>query len=242
MAVKSLFQGDTGTTTEKTLYNDLIVESIQVNGMDVRYLPRTAGNLDMVYLEDTQTTFSSAVLIEMWLKSWDGFQGDGSFMSTLGVEIRNQVVFTVAITRFAEELGANTAHQLLRPREGDLIYYPFNAKLFEIKNVEKFSMHYPLGTLYTYEMKCELLEYSGQIINTGNSEIDAITSLSQLVNDWNITDEAGNSIMTEDGDYWMGDAYDPATLDPLDDAERIQTEADAVLDFDEYDIWTEHKY
>lgn len=230
-----------GSDGERRLYEDLIVESIQMYGLSLLYLPRTAVDFDPVYVEDPQVAFREAYEIEMYLKSFDGFQGDGSFMSHMGVEIRDSVVFTVAIRRFVEEMGPRTTVGLARPREGDLIWYPNHQKLFEIKFVEKFDMHYPLGAQVTYDIKCELFEYSNQDISTGIPEIDRVMSFSQDILHWAITDENDAPLRAND-DYLVVDEYDAYTIDPLDNSAIIQQEADESLDLDEYDVWTERPY
>lgn len=234
--------GAIGSPGEQKLLNDLIVESIQIHGISILYLPRTNVALDKVYLEDPQVAFTEAYEIEVYLKSFDGFQGDGSFFSHMNVEIRDQVVFTIAMTRFLEEMGPRTSVGLQRPREGDLIWYPFNQKLFELKFVEKFSMHYPLGAQTVWDLKCELFEYSGQTISTGIPAIDRVTEFSHDALAWSITDESGRALVTENGDYWVSDDFDMDVIDPTNDAGRIQTEATAILDLDEFDVWAEGRY
>ena len=61
-----------------------------------------------------------------------------------------------------------------RPVEGDLIYFPLVGKMFEIKFVEHESIFYQTGRLQTYDLRCELFEYSNERIDTGNTVIDAI--------------------------------------------------------------------
>ena len=63
-------------------------------------------------------------------------------------------------------------------REGDLIYFPMNKKLFEIEFVEHESLFYPTGTLPVYDLRCELFAYNQQEINTGIDEIDQIAQTS----------------------------------------------------------------
>ena len=41
-----------------------------------------------------------------------------------------------------------------RPLEGDLIYFPLNSKIYEIKFVEHEELFYPHGQLYTYDLNC----------------------------------------------------------------------------------------
>ena len=59
----------------------------------------------------------------MYIKNVDGFEGDGTFLSKFGLEIRDRVTFTVARRAFDEEVGVH--EQMVRPNEGDLIYFPF---------------------------------------------------------------------------------------------------------------------
>ena len=61
-----------------------------------------------------------------------------------------------------------------RPFEGDLVYFPFNKKLFSITFVEHEMPFYPGGIIPQYQMVCDLLEYSNEIFNTGIAEIDSI--------------------------------------------------------------------
>jgi len=61
-----------------------------------------------------------------------------------------------------------------RPFEGDLVYFPFNKKVFQITFVEHEAPFYPGGIIPQYQMVCDLLEYSNEIFNTGIREIDSI--------------------------------------------------------------------
>ena len=87
-------------TSEQALHQDLIIEAIKNFGIDVFYIPRTLVNEDILYGEDTISEFTNAHLIEMYVKSVDGFEGDGDFISRFGLEIRAQVIFSVARRRF----------------------------------------------------------------------------------------------------------------------------------------------
>lgn len=155
---------------EQNLHQDLIIESIKNFGIDVYYLPRTLVNLDSLYLEDTISEFSNAYLIEMYVKSVDGFEGEGDFISRFGLEIRDQVTFSVARRRWdnLEILD------YVRPKEGDLIFFPLNKKLYEIRFVEHESMFYQFGKLPIYDLTCELFQYDDQSIDTGIDDIDVI--------------------------------------------------------------------
>jgi hypothetical protein len=62
----------------------------------------------------------------------------------------------------------------IRPFEGDLIYFPLNDKLFEIRFVEHEKIFYQLGNLPLYGLTCDLFEYSHEDIDTGIAAIDDI--------------------------------------------------------------------
>lgn len=219
---------------EQELLTNLIVEAIKIYGEDVWYVPRDLNNYDEIYGADDQSSYTRAHLIEMYIKSVDGFQGDGNFMSKFGVEIRDQVTFSVAQRTFDTEVG--TIENIPRPREGDLIYFPLNRKLFQIKFVNKFEMMYPLGKLHTWDITCELFEYASEHISTGIEDIDRL-AVNYNINavEWAITDENGFPILTESGGFLVQEGHNPEDVLPGDDAEELQAESDAFIDFTETD-------
>jgi hypothetical protein len=58
--------------------------------------------------------------------------------------------------------GATNIEVGSRPQEGDLVWFPLSANLFEIKFVEHEDPFYQFGKLYTYKLTCELFQYSGE--------------------------------------------------------------------------------
>lgn len=217
-------------TQEQELLNSLIIESIRIHGIDCWYVPRKLNNYDSVYGADDQSSYETAILMEMYIESYDGFKGDGNFMSKFGIEIRDQVTFAFAMRVFEDEVGVITAQP--RPNEGDLIYYPLNGKCFQIKYVDKFEMHYPLGKLYLWKVTCELFEYSNERISTGIPEIDALQATFDLnAIDWVIRDELGNILLNEDRDYIVLENSTTSDLIIGDDSDEIQQESDLFVDF-----------
>jgi hypothetical protein len=160
-------------------------------------------------------------------------------MSKFGLEIRDQVVFSIAQRVFYEEVGVDS--NLLRPNEGDLIYFPLNNKIFKIMFVNKFEMFYQLGALQTWEITCELFEYSSEKFNTGIPEIDSIQkNLSLNIFDWALLDEDGERILDENSDYIVMENFTLETIDALADNSFIQSETDDFLDFTERDPFSEN--
>ena len=234
----SFFFNNFKSSQEQLLIENLIIEAIKIYGEDVYYIPRNINNLDKLYYTDDQSSYNHAILIEMYIKSVDGFAGDGNFMSKFGLEIRDQVVFSVAQRVFNEEVSAYTTN--IRPNEGDLVYFPLNRKCFQVKFVNKFEMFYQLGGLQTWELTCELFEYSNEIFNTGIAEIDAIqVKFDTNIISWSVLTETGEALLTEDGDYLVSEKYDLEVIDPTTENKTIQDESNEFIDFSESDPFSE---
>ena len=156
---------------EQQLIDDLVIESIQIYGIDTFYVTRTSSAFDHIMNEDRLTVFSGAYQMDMYVKTVDGFSGQGDFLSKFGLEIRDQITFTVAYRTF-ERFATKDNPALIRPKEGDLIYMPMNNKFFKVMFVEHESVFYQAGALQVYDIKCELFEYSNERFETGVDEID----------------------------------------------------------------------
>lgn len=214
---------------EQLLLENLVIESIKIFGHDIYYIPRKLNNYDEVYGADDTSSYESAYPVEMYIKSIDGFSGDGEFLSKFGVEIRNQVVFSVARRIFSEEIGEFTRQ--VRPNEGDVIWFPLNQRMFVIRYVNKYELFYQLGALQTWEMTCEVFEYAGEKFSTGIPEIDEVqTKYNTDVFNWAILTEDGYRIMTEESNYLVLEAAKTNTLVPSDN-DMIQQESDEFVDW-----------
>lgn len=218
------------SSQEQNLLESLIIESIRIYGENMYYVPRKLGNFDALYTADDQSVYDQAFMVEFYIKSVDGFAGDGNFMSKFGLEIRDQVIFSMAQKVFNQEVGAYTT--LTRPREGDIIYFPLNNKVFQVKYVNKFEMFYQLGALQTWEMTCELFEYSDEVFNTGIPEIDRI-QLTQSTNviDYAIKDENNLPLKDEANNFIVTEQYNLDNIIGTGANEIIQTEASGIIDF-----------
>jgi hypothetical protein len=220
----------------------------------------------------------------MYIKNVEGFEGEGDLLSRFGLQIRDEITFTIARKRFDQirseklmtEVGYNfltedastttPSRQFLtgnhetesivlesgtgdgysitsnRPNEGDLIYFPMVDKTFEIKHVEHESLFYQTGRLQTYDLRCELFEYSSEAIDTGITEIDEIEdkfSLNILDNELLLDGEDG-SLIAEDGGSLMQEytveATDAQANNNLFTADIL---SGGIVDFSEDDPWSE---
>lgn len=226
------------SSQEQLLLENLIIESIRIYGEDMYYIPRKLNNYDAVVGADDQSSYENAYPIEIYIKNIDGFQGDGSFMSKFGLEIRDRVVFSMAQRIFNEEVGTFTNQ--VRPNEGDLIYFPLNQKCFQIKYVNKQEMFYQLGALQTWEVTCELFEYSGEKFSTGIPEIDKLQKqfdVNQYT--WAIRDQDGGLLLDEEGNMLVLEGSSVDNIIPSADNDEIQRESDLFVDFTAYDPFSE---
>ncbi len=155
--------------SEQLLIEDLTVESIQIHGSDMLYLPRDILNEDFLYGEDQQSEFNKGHWLEMYVDGVDEFGGEGDFFAKFGLEVRDEAFFVAAKRRFQEQVS-----HLEHPREGDLIYWPITKKLFEIKHVDHENPFYNLGKLHTYRMTVQLFRYAQEEFDTGIPEIDDV--------------------------------------------------------------------
>jgi hypothetical protein len=162
--------------SEHMLMEDLIVESIQIMGHNVYYIPRESFDAgDPILGEYSKSKFHRAYQIEAYLANVEGFEGQSDFFSKFGLEIRDTSNFIVSRRAFSKFVSSSLRQ---RPQEGDLIYVPVFHKMFEIKFVEQELMFHSLGKRlpYVYEMRCEAFRYSEEEIDTGVEDIDDVAA------------------------------------------------------------------
>ena len=173
MATNHYFNNFGTNTADQRLIENVIIESIKVYGIDVHYMPRTQVNTDSIFGEDRLSQFKDARTIEMYIKSVDGFEGEGTFVSNFGLEVRDQITLTVAKRRF-EELNFEGDGRDKEPKAGDLIYFPLTDGLFTVLGVTDTNTFFQTGALQTFDLTCELFTYGDEKIDTGIEEIDDI--------------------------------------------------------------------
>ena len=171
------------STNEQRLVQGMIRESINVNGITVRYMPRSSTYTDEVWNERPESVFDRGLQMDMLLVATAGFEGEGDVMTQYGIEFREEVIMSMAIPRFEELYGSyesdlDTDKKVLykrrRPLEGDLIVIPFGRsaanrnqyvpKVFEITRVTTYhdGAFFQLGDNYQYKIKARLFELSGE--------------------------------------------------------------------------------
>jgi hypothetical protein len=104
MAVNSAFHTSnlSSIASERTLYQNLIKEAIQIYGHDVYYMDRQSVNENTLFGEDTTNQFNTQHPIEMYVEDGEGYAGDKEIMTQFGLENRNEITFVVSKERFQD--------------------------------------------------------------------------------------------------------------------------------------------
>lgn len=241
----------TGTTSEQKLYEDLIIEQLKIYGQDVYYLPRKIANKDTIFGEDPASSFDDSYIIEMYVDNTDGYMGEQEIIKKFGLELRDDIKFTVSKLRWETLVSNNSDLQnTLRPNEGDLVYFPTTKAFFEIQFVEHEQPFYQQSALPVYKLSCTKWEYSSERVDTGIAEIDATEdALSTDTMAFQFSLETGTSatgaitLESDIGDinYLINESFTMATQQPVDQGKAFETAAgtntssteDDILDFSE---------
>ena len=177
----------TGYSGEVNLLDDLVIEQINLYGLDLLYMPRKMLNLDKLLHESTKNAFEVALPMPMYLKTFDGYDNGMELLTKFGVRnadeltmVMSRSLFTTYYKPFLEQYYKSIDGSLnylegeidTRPKEGDLIYFPFDDGIFEIKYVNFDQPFFQLGKGYIFEMNCEKFEYSGETFSTGYADVD----------------------------------------------------------------------
>jgi hypothetical protein len=229
------FNQYTKVAREQSVLEDLIIEAIKIYGVQGYFLPRTFVGKDILYGEDPASIFDDAIEMEMYIKSYDGFMGQEDFLSKFGLQIDESITFTVSQKRFSQSLkqcltteysynflledGSLLLQEptydyssIIRPREGDLVWIPMLGYMYEIKFTENIDVFFPLGNLYSFEIRCDRFEYSSERLDTGVEEIDT------LEENYSLSNEFIAKILLEDVDSVL-----------LEDSYKILSEGDHVV-------------
>ena len=180
MALNPFFQQ--GTRSEQNLVQSLINEQLKIYGVEVYYIPRDFVRTNTIIREVVQSEFNNSYPLEAYVENYDGFQGSNDLMTKFGVRVTDELNLVISKERYdsyikplLEEKYNNDASKVKlfsRPKEGDLIWFPYSDTIFEIKYIEHEQPFYQLKETYVYQLRCEIFEYDNEVIDTGIDEID----------------------------------------------------------------------
>ena len=218
------------STNEQRLVQNMIRESINVNGITVRYMPRKSDYRDEMWNEQPESTFERGLQMDMLLVASAGFEGEGDIMTQYGIEFREEVILSMAMPRFDELYSTYNGVQRSRPLEGDLIVIPFGRsaqnrnqyvpKIFEITRVTTYhdGAFFQLGDNYQYKIKARLFELSGEDLEFNPTVVRYNPDGSQIV-------------VSGDSDSKIARAYEPDLLiDSESGAVNITNDSEVHMD------------
>ena len=166
-----------GTSSEQNLVQDLINEQLRTYGVEIFYIPRKFVTEKSVIREVVQSKFDLALPLEAYVDNYDQYSGAGNLLSKFGIESRDEVRLVISRERYENYITPLIEDQSniklsTRPKSGDLIWFPLDDRLYEIKDIEYAKPYYQLQDLYTYELYCELFRLQDEVIDTGIDDID----------------------------------------------------------------------
>lgn len=216
----NLFFNNFDSYSEQSLVEDLVTECLSMFGHTVYYLPRTLVKKDEIWAEDSLSYYQSAYAFDMYIKSYDSYEGDGTFLSKFNLEVRDQITFTVARRMFGNEI-ASERPDIQRPREGDLVYSTMLKRIFVIKFVNNNAVFYQMGDLQVWDIVCDVWEYSNERFATGVDEIDYIETKYSVSNVYSNT------------------AYETAMSDVFAQNQEFQEEGESIIDWSSVDPFSQ---
>lgn len=197
--------------SEQGLMDDFVVESVRQYAHDMMYLPRDINVRDNLMTEPIVQTYNKAIDIEMYIKNWSSYEGEGQLLSTFGLDIKDSMSLIMTKRSFTEFVNPYT--DKLRPWEGDCIYVPMLKAIYQVKFVSDTNpAFFILGKNYAWEISCELLEFNNEHFETGIPEIDS---------------------MNPDFEHYDDPDYDLESYDKTAQNQFIQDESDQIVDWSE---------
>lgn len=210
----SVYFNNQRATVEQQLLEDLIIESIKNHGIDVYYIPRESqSSIDELFGDDPVKSYRHAIKIEMYLETFQDYEGNKEFFSKFGLELQETAKLCMA-RRTYERLVMRQFPENHVPKEGDLVYLPVQFKLMEIKFVEEEKNFFQLGrdskNPYMYSLTMEAFKYNGELIQTGVTEIDRIANVQAYATEYNL-DSGGSGTFTIEEWVYQGTNFANST-------------------------------
>jgi hypothetical protein len=173
--------------------------------------------------------------------------GEQEIIKKFGLELRDDIQFTVSKLRWETLISNNADLVAERPQEGDLVYFPTTHKFFEIQFVEHEAPFYQQSALPIYKLSCTTWEYSSERLDTGITIIDQTEddlSVDTMQFQFALENETGAFVLESSIgaiDYFVNESFTMATQQPSDMGQVFETQAgtntsstaDDILDFSE---------
>lgn len=211
----SVYFNNQRATVEQQLLEDLIIESIRNHGIDVYYLPRESqSSTDELFGDDPVKCYRHAIKIEMYLETFQNYEGNQEFFSKFGLELQETARLCMSRRSFERLVTRQFPESHHVPKEGDLVYLPTQFKLMEIKFVEEEKNFFQLGrdskNPYMYGLSMEAFKYNGELLQTGVTEIDSIPNVQAYALEYSL-DSGGSGTFADLEWVYQGADLETAT-------------------------------
>ena len=218
-------------TSEQRLYEDLIIEQLKIYGQDVYYLPRKIVNKDTIFGEDPARSFDDSYIIEMYVDNVDGYMGEQEIIKKFGLELRDDIVFTLSKLRWETLVKNNSDLTAERPQEGDLVYFQLQTHFLKYSLLNTNKSFYQQSNLLLINYLVQDLNIVQKELDTGISTIDSVEdslSTDTMNFQFSLENETG-SIVLESSigaiDYMINEDFTMATQATNDQGQIFETEA-----------------
>jgi hypothetical protein len=201
---------------EQRLLEDLTIEAIKIHGHDFIYMPRETLERDDVFGEDIRAKFSDNFMLEMYIETVDGFEGQQEILAKFGMQVVDTATLIVSKKRFEETIWNKE-----RPLEGDLVFFPMTNGIFEINYVDHENPFYQLGKLHSYRLTIEMFTHTHEEFDTRKPGIDRISLDRSQESE---LDRSDNADIEEEKE---------SVLDAFSSEEQIHIKREADSNFDE---------
>lgn len=169
---------------EQDLFESLVIEHIQMNGVDITYIPRENIGYNEILVEPTQSKFKEYHTIEAYMPDTANFGGEQDIMSKFGYKIEQTTELLISKKRWEQLMPA----ELIRPREGDIVYIgdvsghgstygSFVNTFFQINHVLFNSPDWQFGKNFVYKLACRTYIHSAEKFETGNPNLDQFNQI-----------------------------------------------------------------
>ena len=101
-----------GSAQEQKFIENLIVESIEIYGQNIYYLPRTYVNRDTILNEVETSNFTQALAVRAYVNNVEGWEGQGELLSKFGVRVEDKTTFIFSREKFTSAVDDNATLML----------------------------------------------------------------------------------------------------------------------------------
>ena len=192
---------------EFQLYNGLSNEAVEMYGVNVFYLPKTAGALDYLFGEDPLVHFDVKFEVTMYLENIGRWEGQGEMFAKFGMEIKDEATFKIQIDQFKKYTGMD------RPMIGDLLYVPWqkDKMVLEISHVDMESPFYQSGNVSLFTIKSTRLKYTQHPMPALETDADIGPDIETLIS----TNDGLDDVPKLEGEVEEDNVIDDSEVDPL---------------------------